>query len=154
MYLCFKYEDVFTTSASQIGISLLPPMDVIPIQGAELKMPLLLPLGPGKAEFVKEKLDGMIEKGVAKKVQQAICRSVAFAVSKKNNAWYMVLDLVAVNKVLDRDVNILPILETQLINTALARFYKCSDVVSGFDQLAITNRAQKYFNLITTYGVF
>eukprot|EP00924_Labyrinthula_sp_SR-Ha-C_P006151 maker-scaffold_54-snap-gene-1.26-mRNA-1 protein AED:0.30 eAED:0.34 QI:0/0/0/0.5/0/0/2/0/749 len=55
---------------------------------------------------------------------------------------------------LTRDVNILPILETQLVNTAPARFYGCLDVVSGFDQLAITDRAKKYFNLMTTYGVF
>eukprot|EP00924_Labyrinthula_sp_SR-Ha-C_P013650 snap_masked-scaffold_5-processed-gene-9.31-mRNA-1 protein AED:0.24 eAED:0.26 QI:0/0/0/1/1/1/2/0/662 len=154
MDLCFKYEDVFATSASEIGISLLPPLGVVPFQGAEFKMPTPWPLGPGKAEFVKEKLDGMVEKGMAKKVQQAIYGSVVFAVPKKNNAWRMVLDLVAVNKVLHRDVNILPILETQLVNTAPARFYGCLDVVSGFDQLAITNRAKKYFNLMTTYGVF
>eukprot|EP00924_Labyrinthula_sp_SR-Ha-C_P001907 augustus_masked-scaffold_30-processed-gene-2.71-mRNA-1 protein AED:1.00 eAED:1.00 QI:0/0/0/0/1/1/3/0/1192 len=66
----------------------------------------------------------------------------------------MVLDLVAANKVLHRDVNILPILETQLVNTAPARFYGCLDVVSGFDQLSITDPAMKYFNLMTTYGVF
>eukprot|EP00924_Labyrinthula_sp_SR-Ha-C_P007284 snap_masked-scaffold_8-processed-gene-14.74-mRNA-1 protein AED:0.38 eAED:0.38 QI:0/-1/0/1/-1/1/1/0/461 len=152
--LCLKYEDVFATSASQIGISLLPPMDVVPIKGAEFKMPAPRPLGPGKAEFVKEKLDGMVEKGMAKKIRQAIYGSVVFAVPKKNNTWRMVLDLVAVNKVLHRDVNILPILETQLVNTAPARFYGCLDVVSGFDQLAITDRAKKYFNLMTTYGVF
>eukprot|EP00924_Labyrinthula_sp_SR-Ha-C_P003435 snap_masked-scaffold_15-processed-gene-9.34-mRNA-1 protein AED:0.35 eAED:0.36 QI:0/-1/0/1/-1/1/1/0/767 len=154
MNLCFKYEDVFATSASQIGISLLPPMDVVPIEGAEFKMPAPRPLGPGKAEFVKEKLDGMVEKGMAKKIRQAIYGSVVFAVPKKDNTWRMVLDLVAVNKVLHRDVNILPILETQLVNTAPARFYGCLDVVSGFDQLAITDRAKKYFNLMTTYGVF
>eukprot|EP00924_Labyrinthula_sp_SR-Ha-C_P007784 snap_masked-scaffold_28-processed-gene-3.13-mRNA-1 protein AED:0.59 eAED:0.59 QI:0/-1/0/1/-1/1/1/0/85 len=85
-------------------------------------MPTPRPLGPGKAEFVKVKLDRMVEKGMAKKVQQAIYGSVVFAVPKKNNAWRMVLDLVAVNKVLHRDVNILSILETQLVNTAPARF--------------------------------
>eukprot|EP00924_Labyrinthula_sp_SR-Ha-C_P005398 snap_masked-scaffold_1-processed-gene-30.33-mRNA-1 protein AED:1.00 eAED:1.00 QI:0/-1/0/0/-1/1/1/0/836 len=154
MDLRFKYEDVFPTSASQIGISLLSPMDVVPIQGAEFKMPTPRPLGPGKVEFVKEKLDGMVEKGMAKKIQQAIYGSVVFAVPKKNNAWCMVMDLVAVNKVLHRDVNILPILEMQLVKTAPARFCGCLDVVSGFDQLAITNRAKKYFNLMTTYGVF
>eukprot|EP00924_Labyrinthula_sp_SR-Ha-C_P000607 augustus_masked-scaffold_27-processed-gene-4.59-mRNA-1 protein AED:1.00 eAED:1.00 QI:0/0/0/0/1/1/3/0/1847 len=154
MDLCFKYEDVFATSASQIKISFLPPMDIVPKEGAEFKMPAPRPLGPGKAEFVKEKLDGMVEKGMAKKIRQAIYGSVVFAVPKKNNTWRMVLDLVAVNKVLHRDVNILPILETQLGNTAPARFYGCVDVVSGFDQLAITDRAKKYFNLMTTYGVF
>eukprot|EP00924_Labyrinthula_sp_SR-Ha-C_P013237 augustus_masked-scaffold_45-processed-gene-0.3-mRNA-1 protein AED:1.00 eAED:1.00 QI:0/0/0/0/1/1/12/0/1692 len=154
MNLSFKYEDVFATSASQIGISLLPPMDVVPTQGAEFKKPAPWPLGPGKAEFVKEKLDGMVEKGMAKKIRQAIYGSVVFAVPKKNNTWHMVLDLVAVNRVLHRDVNILPILETQVVNTAPARFYGCLDVVSGFDQLAITDRAKKYFNLMTTYGVF
>eukprot|EP00924_Labyrinthula_sp_SR-Ha-C_P006385 augustus_masked-scaffold_57-processed-gene-0.54-mRNA-1 protein AED:1.00 eAED:1.00 QI:0/0/0/0/1/1/5/0/2940 len=154
MDLCFKYEDVFATSALQIGISLLPPMDVVPIEGAEFKMPAPRPLGPGKAEFVKEKLDGMVEKGMAKKIRQAIYGSVVFAVPKKNNTWRMVLDLVAVNKVLHRDANILPLLETQLGNTAPARFYGCLDVISGFDQLAITDRAKKYFNLMTTYGVF
>eukprot|EP00924_Labyrinthula_sp_SR-Ha-C_P007842 maker-scaffold_28-snap-gene-4.90-mRNA-1 protein AED:0.29 eAED:0.34 QI:0/0/0/1/0/0/2/0/1181 len=154
MNLCLKYEDVFATSASQIGISLLPPMDAVPIQGSEFKMPAPRPLGPGKAEFVKEKLDGMVEKGMAKKIRQEIYGSVVFAVPKKNNTLRMVLDLVAVNKVLHRDVNILPILETQLGNTAPARLCGCSDVVSGFDQLAIIERAKKYFNLTTTYGVF
>eukprot|EP00924_Labyrinthula_sp_SR-Ha-C_P014563 augustus_masked-scaffold_34-processed-gene-1.7-mRNA-1 protein AED:1.00 eAED:1.00 QI:0/0/0/0/1/1/12/0/2109 len=152
--LCFKYEVVFATNASQIGISLLAPMDVVPIRGAEFKMPAPRPLGPGKAEFVKEKLDGMVKKGMARKVRQAIYGSVVFAVPNKNNTWRMVLDLVAVIKVLHRDVNILPILEMQLGNTAPARFYGCLDVVIGFDQLAITDRAKKYFNLMTTYGVF
>eukprot|EP00924_Labyrinthula_sp_SR-Ha-C_P004972 augustus_masked-scaffold_1-processed-gene-17.49-mRNA-1 protein AED:1.00 eAED:1.00 QI:0/0/0/0/1/1/6/0/963 len=152
--LCFKYEVVFATNASQIGISLLAPMDVVPIRGAEFKMPVPRPLVPGKAEFVKEKVAGMVEKGMARKVRQAIYGSVAFAVPKKNNTWCMVLDIVAVNKVVHRDVNILPILETQLVNTAPARFYGYLDVVSGFDQLAITNCAKKYFNLMTTYGVF
>eukprot|EP00924_Labyrinthula_sp_SR-Ha-C_P000003 snap_masked-scaffold_101-processed-gene-0.25-mRNA-1 protein AED:0.14 eAED:0.28 QI:0/-1/0/1/-1/1/1/0/249 len=66
----------------------------------------------------------------------------------------MVLDLVTVNKVLHRDVNILPILETQLVNTSPARFYGCLDVVSGFEKLAITDRAKEYLNLIITHGVF
>eukprot|EP00924_Labyrinthula_sp_SR-Ha-C_P007690 maker-scaffold_28-snap-gene-0.34-mRNA-1 protein AED:0.61 eAED:0.61 QI:0/0/0/0.5/1/1/2/0/511 len=154
MELCLKYEHVFATDASKIGISLLPPMDVVPIRGAEFKMPVPRPLVPGKAEFVKEKVAGMVEKGMARKVRQAIYGSVAFAVPKKNNTWRMVLDIVAVNKVVHRDVNILPILETQLVNTAPARFYGYLDVVSGFDQLAITNCAKKYFNLMTTYGVF
>eukprot|EP00924_Labyrinthula_sp_SR-Ha-C_P000017 snap_masked-scaffold_101-processed-gene-0.26-mRNA-1 protein AED:1.00 eAED:1.00 QI:0/-1/0/0/-1/1/1/0/86 len=86
MDLCYKYEDDFATSASQIGISLLPPLDVVPTQGAKFKMPTPRPLGPRKAKLIKEKLDGMVEKGMVKKIQQAIYGSVVFAVSKKNNA--------------------------------------------------------------------
>eukprot|EP00924_Labyrinthula_sp_SR-Ha-C_P012404 augustus_masked-scaffold_10-processed-gene-5.64-mRNA-1 protein AED:1.00 eAED:1.00 QI:363/0/0/0/1/1/6/0/753 len=154
MDLWFKYEDVFAASASQIGVSLLPTMDVVPIQDTEFKIPTPRPLGHGRAEFIKEKLDGMVEKGMAKKIQQAIYGSVVFAVRKKNNAWHMVLDLVAVNKVLHRDFNILPTLETHLFNITPARFYGCLDVVIEFYQIAITDRAKQCFNLMTTYGKF
>eukprot|EP00924_Labyrinthula_sp_SR-Ha-C_P010185 augustus_masked-scaffold_66-processed-gene-0.98-mRNA-1 protein AED:1.00 eAED:1.00 QI:0/0/0/0/1/1/6/0/588 len=94
-------------------VTFLPPMDVVPIQGTELRMSTPRRLGRGKEEFRKKKLDGIVEKDMAKKVQHAIYRLVVFAVHKKNNAWRMV-----------------------------------------FDRLAITDCAEKYFNLMTTYGIF
>eukprot|EP00924_Labyrinthula_sp_SR-Ha-C_P007527 augustus_masked-scaffold_24-processed-gene-5.68-mRNA-1 protein AED:1.00 eAED:1.00 QI:0/-1/0/0/-1/1/1/0/88 len=81
--MCLAFVDTFDTSMSQTSISLLPHMDVVPIQGAPFKLQLTYRVGSEKAEFAKEKLDGMVEKDMAKKIAQAIYDSVVLVLSKK-----------------------------------------------------------------------
>eukprot|EP00924_Labyrinthula_sp_SR-Ha-C_P004239 maker-scaffold_3-snap-gene-18.45-mRNA-1 protein AED:0.36 eAED:0.40 QI:0/0/0/1/0/0.33/3/0/1135 len=66
----------------------------------------------------------------------------------------MVVDLVDINKILRRDVNQSPHLETCFDNLAGSKYYGSFDVVSGFDQLGITEEAKKYFNIVSEHGTF
>eukprot|EP00924_Labyrinthula_sp_SR-Ha-C_P005469 augustus_masked-scaffold_1-processed-gene-32.61-mRNA-1 protein AED:1.00 eAED:1.00 QI:159/0/0/0/1/1/11/0/740 len=129
------------------SMSLLPSIDVVLIEETSFKLPSSRPLGAGKVEFMREKLEGVVDKGMVKQIPQVIYGSVVFTLPKNNNQWLMVLDLVRLNKILHRDVNMLSILETQFGNTEPVRFYGYFDVVNVFDQLATTERAKEYLIL-------
>eukprot|EP00924_Labyrinthula_sp_SR-Ha-C_P005558 snap_masked-scaffold_68-processed-gene-0.36-mRNA-1 protein AED:1.00 eAED:1.00 QI:0/-1/0/0/-1/1/1/0/106 len=96
----------------------------------------------------------MAERGLVTKVKSAEFESVVLAVPKKGNNLRMVVDLVDVNKILRRDVNQLPHLKTCFDNLTGSKYYRSFDVVSGFNQLGITEEAKKYFNIVSEHGTF
>eukprot|EP00924_Labyrinthula_sp_SR-Ha-C_P007103 augustus_masked-scaffold_8-processed-gene-9.1-mRNA-1 protein AED:1.00 eAED:1.00 QI:0/0/0/0/1/1/4/0/1269 len=152
--LCLEYWDVFATDHSQTRISKLEPMPVFPLENYEFKYPRARPTSAEKSRFIKEKIMSMEKRKLLKLVPAVEFGSVVFAVPKKGNKLRMVVDLVDVNKVLRRDVNQLPFLEKSFENLAQSKFYASFDVVSGFDQLGITEEAKKYFNIVSEHGTY
>eukprot|EP00924_Labyrinthula_sp_SR-Ha-C_P008000 augustus_masked-scaffold_41-processed-gene-2.21-mRNA-1 protein AED:1.00 eAED:1.00 QI:0/0/0/0/1/1/4/0/1645 len=152
--LCLEYWDVFATDHSQTRISKLEPMPVFPLENYEFKYPRARPTSAEKSRFIKEKIMSMEKRKLLKLVPAAEFGSVVFAVPKKGNKLRMVVDLVDVNKILRRDVNQLPFLEKSFENLAQSKFYASFDVVSGFDQLGITEEAKKYFNIVSEHGTY
>eukprot|EP00924_Labyrinthula_sp_SR-Ha-C_P009054 snap_masked-scaffold_2-processed-gene-11.4-mRNA-1 protein AED:0.14 eAED:0.14 QI:0/-1/0/1/-1/1/1/0/1364 len=152
--LCLEYWDVFATDHSQTRISKLEPMPVFPLENYEFKYPRARPTSAEKSRFIKEKIMSMEKRKLLKLVPAAEFGSVVFAVPKKGNKLRMVVDLVDVNKILRRDVNQLPFLEKSFENLAESKFYASFDVVSGFDQLGITEEAKKYFNIVSEHGTY
>eukprot|EP00924_Labyrinthula_sp_SR-Ha-C_P012886 snap_masked-scaffold_12-processed-gene-2.6-mRNA-1 protein AED:0.35 eAED:0.39 QI:0/-1/0/1/-1/1/1/0/1366 len=152
--LCLSFWDVFATDHTQTKISGMSPMPVYPLENFEFAYPRVRPMSSEKSNFIRDKLLSMAERGLVTKVKSAEFGSVVFAVPKKGNKLRMVVDLVDVNKILRRDVNQLPHLETCFDNLAGSKYYGSFDVVSGFDQLGITEEAKKYFNIVSEHGTF
>eukprot|EP00924_Labyrinthula_sp_SR-Ha-C_P008973 snap_masked-scaffold_2-processed-gene-8.16-mRNA-1 protein AED:0.76 eAED:0.76 QI:0/-1/0/1/-1/1/1/0/884 len=152
--LCLSFWDVFATDHTQTKISGMSPMPVYPLKNFEFAYPRVRPMSSEKSNFIRDKLLSMAERGLVTKVKSAEFGSVVFAVPKKGNKLRMVVDLVDVNKILRRDVNQLPHLETCFDNLAGSKYYGSFDVVSGFDQLGITEEAKKYFNIVSEHGTF
>eukprot|EP00924_Labyrinthula_sp_SR-Ha-C_P006787 maker-scaffold_8-augustus-gene-0.27-mRNA-1 protein AED:0.34 eAED:0.34 QI:0/0/0/0.66/1/0.66/3/0/1184 len=152
--LCLSFWDVFATDHTQTRISGMSPMPVYPLENFEFAYPRVRPMSSEKSNFIRDKLLSMAERGLVTKVKSAEFGSVVFAVPKKGNKLRMVVDLVDVNKILRRDVNQLPHLETCFDNLAGSKYYGSFDVVSGFDQLGITEEAKKYFNIVSEHGTF
>eukprot|EP00924_Labyrinthula_sp_SR-Ha-C_P012983 augustus_masked-scaffold_12-processed-gene-5.11-mRNA-1 protein AED:1.00 eAED:1.00 QI:0/0/0/0/1/1/2/0/1673 len=152
--LCLSFWDVFATDHTQTKISGMTPMPVYPLDNFDFKYPRVRPMSSEKSNFIRDKLLSMAERGLVTKVKSAEFGSVVFAVPKKGNKLRMVVDLVDVNKILRRDVNQIPHLETCFDNLAGSKYYGSFDVVSGFDQLGITEEAKKYFNIVSEHGTF
>eukprot|EP00924_Labyrinthula_sp_SR-Ha-C_P006445 augustus_masked-scaffold_57-processed-gene-1.64-mRNA-1 protein AED:1.00 eAED:1.00 QI:0/0/0/0/1/1/9/0/1857 len=152
--LCLKYWDVFATDHTQTKISGLTPMPVYPLEVFDFSYPRVRPMSAEKPNFIRDKLVSMADRGLVTKVKFAEFVSVVFAVPKKGNKLRMVVDLVDVNKILRRDANELPHLEACFDNLAGSKYYGSFDVVSGFDQLDITEEAKKYFNIVSEHGTF
>eukprot|EP00924_Labyrinthula_sp_SR-Ha-C_P007782 maker-scaffold_28-snap-gene-3.8-mRNA-1 protein AED:0.33 eAED:0.36 QI:0/0/0/1/0.5/0.33/3/0/1487 len=152
--LCLSFWDVFATDHTQTKISGMTPMPVYPLENFEFNYPRVRPMSAEKSNFIRDKLLSMAERGLVTKVKSAEFGSVVFAMPKKGNKLRMVVVLVDVNKILRRDVNQLPHLETCFDNLAGSKYYGSFDVVSGFDQLGITEEAKKYFDIVSKDGTF
>ena len=111
-----------------------------------------IPMTPEQVNWLKNHLNGMVEKGIISPVENPRHGSIVFLVPKKGpKKWRMVTDMVALNKITERTPLQMPLLEQMLANIGDAKIFATFDALSGFDLLRTTSDD---FVLITPVGAF
>lgn len=106
-------------------------------------------------EFLREKLQQMLDKGLIRVTYNPLYGSQAFLVPKKGNVKFrMVVDMRKLNSVTKRISLIMPNLEKQITYPRGATVYGSFDILSGFDYLPVAENSRKFFVLVTPYGAF
>ncbi len=112
-------------------------------------------LGRDQMEFLKKRLDSMVERGLLRPTDNPHYGSQAFLVPKKGPEKYrLVVDMRKLNENTKRSSLLMPNLEQQLSFTKGARFFGSFDILSGFDYLPVAEGSRKYFVLVTWFGAY
>ena len=144
----------FGTKQSPSRVSYLQPITCELTSDAEI---ITQPrwLGKKQMEFLRERLNAMLAKGLIRPTYNPHYGSQAFLVHKDGPDKYrMVIDMRKLNQHTRRTSLMMPNLEQQISYPKGASFYGSFDILSGFDYLPVAEESRKYFVLVTCFGAF
>jgi len=148
--------DAFGCDQAACKLSKLSPMKV------ELKHPHIKPcvakarnFGTVQIDFLRKKIDVLVKIGMLVECPDPTFSSACFVVPKKiGNDFRMVVDMRPLNRLVKKSGFSMPLMEDQLGHCVSAQYFGTFDVLSGYDMLRVDPDSQKYFGLVTPFGVF
>ena len=148
--------DAFGCDQAACKLSKLTPMKV------ELKDPNIRPcvararnFGTLQLDWLRKKIATLVKIGMLIPATDPTFSSACFVVPKKTaNDFRMVVDMRPLNDLVKRSGFSMPLIEDQLGRCVAAKFYGTFDVLSGYDMLQVHADSQKYFGLVSPFGVY
>jgi len=148
--------DAFGCDQAACKLSQLTPMKV------ELIRPDVKPcvakarhFGQIQLDFLRKKIDTLVKIGMLIPSTDPTFSSASFVVPKKTgNDFRLVVDMRPLNTLVKRSAFSMPLIEDQLGRCLSAQFMGTFDVLSGYDMLRVDPESQKYFGIVTPFGVF
>jgi hypothetical protein len=104
-------------------------------------------------EFVKNEIQAMKEKGIIRESSSPWASPIVL-VPKKNGKTRMCVDYRKVNKVTEKDVYPLPVIDDILESFEGAKWFSSLDLASGYWQIAVKEEDKKKTAFITKFGLY
>ena len=153
--LLLEHVAAFGTKDSPARMSSLSPIECHLKTDEEIIAPPRW-LGREQMEFLRAKLDSMVQRGLLRPTMNPHYGSQGFLVPKPKSKepYRMVVDMRKLNKQTKRTSLMMPNLEQQISYPQKATYYGSFDILSGFDYLPVSEESRKYFVLVTCFGAF
>lgn len=110
-------------------------------------------IAPSEAEFVKGEIQAMLDKGIIRESSSPWASPIVI-VPKKNNKRRICIDYRKVNKVTEKDVYPLPVIDDILDSFQGAKWFSTLDLASGYWQVALKEKDKKKSAFITKFGLY
>ena len=150
--LLHDHQDTFATSSTDIGYCPLIEHDIDTGNTPPIKQsPRRLPLAAREAE--DQILDDMLESGVIQPSSSPWASPVCL-VKKKDGSYRFCVDYRRVNTVSRRDAFPIPDIQDALDHLRGAKYFATFDLLSGYWQLGLTDRARERSAFCTRRGLF
>jgi len=150
--LLYDHRETFASSSSDLGFCPLVEHDIDTGDARPIKQsPRRPPLAAREAE--DEILDEMLATGVIEPSNSSWASPVCL-VKKKDGTFRFCIDYRRVNAVSKKDTYPIPDIQDALDNLRDARYFATIDLLSGYWQLGMTDRAKERSAFCTRRGLF
>jgi len=150
--LLYDHRDTFPSSSSDLGYCFLVEHDIDTGNSRLMKQsPRRPPIAAREAE--DEILDEMLETAVIEPSNSSWASPVCL-VEKKDGTFRFCIDYRRVNAVSKKDAYPIPDIQDALDNLRGSRYFATIDLLSGFWQLGMTDRAKERSAFCTRRGLF
>ena len=110
-------------------------------------------IAPSESQFVKSEIDAMLSKGIIRESSSPWASPIVI-VPKKNNKKRICIDYRKINKVTEKDVYPLPVIDDILEMFNGAKWFSTLDLASGYWQVAMKEDDKKKTAFITKHGLY
>ena len=110
-------------------------------------------IAPSENQFVKNELDAMLDKGIIRESTSPWASPIVI-VPKKNNKKRICIDYRRLNKVTEKDVYPLPIIDDILEMFDGAKWFSTLDLASGYWQVAVKEEDKRKTAFVTKHGLY